>query len=178
MALKWVDRTFKTLDKDQEVQDFVKQRDLSPGMYAYPDFPQGSEKMSADETKKAQDQYTQRYKEGPNGWIIVGPNGQDPMSAMTLLAEFGVNVATCFCAALLLAVAGPPVGFGRRWFVVLLLGPIGWLANQISHTIWYRFPWDFAKDELMCTCLDWAVAGFVIAIIVTHRRAVHDKKVK
>jgi hypothetical protein len=166
MGLQWVDRTFKKLENDQAAQDLVTAQKLSPGMYPFPDFPKDPATMSEEESKKAQEEFASRYKAGPNGWIIVGPNGQEPMDWRTLLHEFGFNVGACFCAAVLLAVLGPPTGFGRRWLALVILAPLGWMANVVSHSIWYRFPWDFATDELMCSFVDWFVAGFVIALIV------------
>jgi hypothetical protein len=60
----------------------------------------------------------------------------------------------------------PDAGFVLRWLVVLLIGVSAWFSISASHGIWYRFHWDFVRDELWCAALEAALAGIVIAAIV------------
>ena len=56
--------------------------------------------------------------------------------------------------------------FGMRWLVVVLIGTAGWFSLSASQAIWYRFYWDFVRDELFCTLLEFSLAGLLIAAIV------------
>jgi hypothetical protein len=45
----------------------------------------------------------------------------------------------------------------------------GWLSLSASFGIWYRFPWPFIRDDLLCAILEWCVAGAAIAGIVSRK---------
>jgi len=89
--------------------------------------------------------------------------------AENLGKELASNVIAAFMAAWVISLAGPDVGFGRRWLAVLLMGLIGWMSLAASYGIWYRFPHDFLHDELLCAFLEWSVAGLAIAAIVRRK---------
>jgi hypothetical protein len=114
------------------------------------------------------DAYNERYGAGPSGMLLIVHHGKIVM-AENLGKELASNFIAAFMAAWIISLAGPEVGFFRRWLAVLLMGLIGWVSLAASYGIWYRFPHDFLHDELLCVILEWAVAGAAIAGIVRRR---------
>jgi hypothetical protein len=170
MVLEWSARTMSHLPSETAAVEFARGQGLQPGIYGFPDHPANLNELPADEQKRVMKDIEERYKAGPNGWIIIGPSGQDMMGVTQFGGEIASNIAGALIAALVVALIVPR-SFALRWAVVLLMGVFGWLSISASHYVWYRFPGLWVRDELFAAMLEWGLAGLVIAAIVRPCRA-------
>ncbi len=159
MALQWGDRSFKELPSEQAVREFIGRQNLSHGVYGFPG-------AGAHGTDEEMNQLKELYKQGPNGILFIGRTGEAMMSGREFGLEAGANIAVALLAAFIVSRLRVGSGFGLRWLVVVLIGVAGWFSVSASHAIWYRFHWDFVRDELMCVGLESALAGLLIAALV------------
>jgi hypothetical protein len=162
MVFQWADRQMKRLPSEADLIEFVKAQKFEPGLYAFPDMPHDT---PAEQREKRYADVNERYKQGPNGLLIVGPTGQDMMDARVLGSEAAANVGMALIAAWILTLLAPGTNYCTRWAIVFLMGVAAWLSMDASYAIWYRFPWPFIRDQLFCAMFEWGVAGIVIAAI-------------
>lgn len=155
MALNWGGRTIKVLPDDKATRDFFASQKAEHGVYGFPSA--GAHATEAE--------LNELYKQG-NGIIFIGRTGENMMSPMQLGMEAGSNVVVALAAAFIVSRLRVGSGFGLRWLVVLMIGVAAWFSIAASHAIWYRFHWDFVRDELLCATLESALAGLVIAGLV------------
>jgi hypothetical protein len=154
-------RAFQNIPDSESFLDQVRSRTLKPGLYWFPDMP-----TDADHKDKSKmDAANERYKIGPAGMLLVVPTGNDMMTLETLMKEFATNVVSALLAAWIVSLMGTDIGFGRRWFAVVVMGAFAWTSLTMSYGIWYHFPPTFIHDELWCSLLEWSVAGLAIATI-------------
>jgi len=164
MAFHLLDRTFKNIPELDAFSEQLKTRNLDHGFYVFPGMP--TEEEQKDEAKMAA--WNERYAAGPSGMLLIVHSG--PLLMGELLGkEFATNTIAALLAAWVISLAGPDVGFGRRWLAAVAIGLIGWFSFIASYGIWYRFPHDFVHDEALCALLEWSVAGAAIAAIVRRR---------
>lgn len=155
-------RAFQNIPDSETFIDQVRSRTLKPGLYWFPDMPTGE-----DHNDKAKmDAANEHYKIGPAGMLLIVPTGNDMMTLETLMKEFATNVVSALLAAWIVSLMGADIGFGRRWFAVVVMGTFAWTSLTVSYGIWYHFPHTFVHDELWCSLLEWSVAGLAIAAIV------------
>jgi len=164
MALGLQGRTILDLPDEPTVVDFVKDRELKPGLYGFPAMPKDEKDKS-----KAYAETNARYKAGPAGLLLIAPTGEDMMGPKTLGLELATDVVAALLAAWIVSLFAADVGFVRRWLAVLLMGIFAWFSLTASYGIWYRFPHDFVHDEFLCAALEWGVAGLAIAAIVRRK---------
>lgn len=162
MVFGWGGRTFSQLPSDTAAMDFAKSQDLKAGLYG---FPQKPATVPKDQEEKIFNELNERYKQGPNGFLVIGPTGEDMMGPFQLGGEAATNIVAALIAAFIVSLLAPATPFPIRWFVVLLMGAMAWFSLSASYAIWYRFPWPFILDELYCALFEWGVAGLVIAAI-------------
>jgi len=163
MVFQWVDSQIKRLPSETAMTEFVKGQQLQPGIYVFPDMPPAG--TPADQKEKVYNETNERYKQGPNGLLVVGPTGQDMMDARVMGSEAATNVGMALIAAWILTLLAPGTNYYTRWLIVFLMGVAAWLSMDASYAIWYRFPWPFIRDQLLCAMFEWGVAGLVIAAI-------------
>lgn len=161
MVLDWGNRAFTPIKDPARVKAFFKEENFSPGIYQFPAMPKGTPKEKTDEVMKA---LNEEYKEGPAALIIVQPTGQDMMGLDTLGMELLTNIGCALIVAWIAAQCRP--GYFNRFLVVLLAGLFGWLSISESYHIWYRFPWEFIRDELYGSISEWSIAGLFITMII------------
>jgi hypothetical protein len=164
MVFQWQDRHFKAVPNETAFAKWLKDEKLEAGIYA---FPYGDENAMKDE--KAYAEFNERYKNGPNGILLMGPTGRDMMTFRELGLEALTVIAVALIAAWILTLLAPGTDYFQRWRVVALIGLTGWLSISASHGIWYRFPDAFVWDELFCAIFEWGVAGLVIAAVAKPR---------
>jgi hypothetical protein len=158
-------RTIKNVPDSSTFLDQLRQRQVKPGLYWFPDMPMGAEESDPVKMRDAND----RYKVGPAGLLLVHPPGHDIMRPQMLVMEWLTNTIAALAAAWVVSLMGPEVAFGRRFAATLMIGVISWVSITASYGIWYHFPHDFVHDELYCVLLEWSVAGAAIAAIVRRR---------
>jgi hypothetical protein len=155
VVLGFSERVTRELPKSKAQKDVVFDQKLDHGVYRYPSRP-------ADATEE---EFNARYREG-NGMLIVGRMGEDPMTASELGKEAASNVVLALLCAWIVSQLHPRVNYFGRALVVVVIGLIAWLSISASHNIWYRFHWDWARDELFVVALEMIVAGLAIGAIV------------
>jgi hypothetical protein len=161
MALGLQGRTILDLPDEPTVVNFVKQRELKPGLYGFPAMPKDEKDQS-----KAYAETNERYKAGPAGFLLIAPTGEDMMGPQTLGLELLTDIVAALAASWIVSLMAADVGFVRRWLAVFLMGLFAWFSITASYGIWYRFPHNFVHDELFCAAIEWGVAGLAIAGIV------------
>src|SRR4029453_6372739 len=160
MVFRWGAREIKELPNTQNLVDALKTQQAEHGIYMFPGMAKDMPKEQAEK------EFTERYKTGPNGMLIVGRTGEEPMGPQQLGFEALSNILAALIVAWVVSLLAPTTDFYSRWLVVLFLGLMAWLSLSASYAIWYRFPWPFIRDELFCALFEWGVAGLVIAAIV------------
>jgi hypothetical protein len=162
MVLNFGDQAIHPLPDEASVMAVVRAQRLEHGIYSFPD----DGNVTAENQEAAYQELNERYKEGPNGLLIVGRTGEDMMTGRELGLEFGSNVVACLLMAWVVSRFGPDRGFLARWLAVVLMGVAAWCSISASHAIWYRFHATFVRDELLAAALETALAGLVIAALV------------
>jgi hypothetical protein len=149
MAFEWETRTWSSLaaDPQSKLLETLKSPEIAPGMYSFP-------ANEADAGKE------------PSGILLLWPRSAAEIEPRQLLGEFLSGYIACTFAAWIVSQLSERCSFWQRWRVVLVTGLIGWLAITASYWLWYRFSWEFTRDSLYCTLLEWSTSGLIIAAIV------------
>jgi hypothetical protein len=86
------------------------------------------------------------------------------MSPRQLGMELLSNILAALAGAIILSyVVG---SYGRRVFIVALLGLIAWLSINVSYWNWYGFPGAFIAAEGIDQVVGWLLSGLAMAKIV------------
>jgi hypothetical protein len=155
MALGLGANSIKTTPADAQVLSSMKSALPEPGIYFMP----GGD-MTGKATEAEQAAWVERYKAGPNAFVVYHPTGTDVMSPALLGTEFLSNVLACLLAAVIISFAG--VGFGRAVLIAVLIGVAGWASVNLSYWNWFRFPITFILEELLDQIGGWVAAGLVL----------------
>jgi hypothetical protein len=168
MFFGWSGRTLSRLQNQTAVREFLESQQLKPGWYGYPEMSEQFDTMTKEEQTAEWERVAELYKQGPAAYIIVPPAGEDMMSSRQLGLEALANFLSALLVAGILYLASV-WNLWTRWLIAVAIGVVGWIEISASHHIWYRFPWSFTRDELLCVLFEWALAGLVIAAIVRPR---------
>jgi hypothetical protein len=166
MFLELESRSFSRLRDEASVRDYFGSQKLGPGMYGFPEMPENIAKMTEAEQKIEYDRFNEIYRNGPAGFVVIAPTGEDMMSWKQLVGELVADVLAALLAAFVVAHLSTYTTFARRWLLVVLLGPISWLSLTLSFALWYRFPLEFIQDGLFAALIEWTLAGAPIAALV------------
>lgn len=167
MVLGLHDATYHELD-DAATEDalvaLIGKADLKEsGWYYWPAMPADwgdAEAMEAYET---------RHAGMPVGHLIVAPAGQSPMPPSMMAIAGATNLCIALVASLLVAMASMR-GFFKRWVFVVGLGLVVVLASDAMSWNWMRFPTDHTITMAIDRLIAMALAGVVIAALVTPRK--------
>lgn len=129
-----------------------------PGFYYFPWMEKGADAA-------AQQAWTERYKKGPSGLLVVQERGREPMDVRRLAIEFGSNVAAAFVLGLVVLVSGMR-SFAGRLFVGILLGLFSWLSVEVSYWNWYGFPSPVTQATLIEQTVCGLLAGLGVALVL------------
>ena len=161
MVFQWGDRAMQPLPDEATLVEAIRVQGLEHGIYSFPEVPENA--LSDEE---AYNQINERYKQGPNGLLILGRTGEDMMGPQQLGFEFLSCVAAALLASWVVSRMAPGRGYLERWAVVVAIGLFAWFAISTSHGIWYRYHWSYVLDELFCIMFETLLAGAAIAAIV------------
>lgn len=142
----------------------IQQTTPQPGLYAFPWMD-----MSKKPTKEQEAAYLEKYRTGPHGLLILGPNGGDPMPPSRLAKELFSNILTAIVAAFLLAKFATGLGGFVSGGIMTFL--IGWMSISVPYWNWYDFPAPFVLAELIDQLVAGALVGLVAGLILTRKRA-------
>jgi hypothetical protein len=166
MALQLSDTKMHRIPDEDAFQAMIRAQKLEHGMYRFPR-DAGDGPLTPE--------LAQRFKEGPNGILIVGRTGEEPMGPHELGCEAATNILFCMLAAWIVSRFDPRTGFFARWLAVVAMGAMAWVSITASYGIWYRFHPSFVHDELYCSLIETAVAGIAIAAIVRRKPDITPK---
>ena len=162
MALGLGTAGISTMPNEDRMAQAIRGAITEPGLYFFPGFP-ASHKMTADEEKA----FTEKYRRGPSGILIVQPGGRDPMVPQQFVFELLGDVLAAGVAAFILSSLA--ASFAARVAAVGLLGVFEWLDINVSYWNWYKFPTAYTLAALVEQVVGWTLAGLVMALILRGR---------
>lgn len=142
----------------------IQQTTPQPGLYMFPSID-----MTKKPTKEEEQAYNEKYKTGPHGILILGPNGEEPMPPSRLAKELFTNILTAIVAAFLLAKLATGLGGYVSGGIMTFL--IGWMSISVPSWNWYAFPAPFVLAELIDQVVAGAIVGLVVGLVLTRKRA-------
>ena len=160
-VLQLTEKKVLKIPNEAHFMEVVKSSTKEPGIYAYPYMDMTAMKDPA--TKEA---FVARYKAGPNGILVRGPEGDAVSEVKYMAMEFGSNVLAALIASIVLAALGARVAFPNRIMIVALMGAFAWLSQDASYMIWMGFPQSYSISTLVDAVAGWFIAGIVIAMVV------------
>ena len=165
MALGLGTAGISTIPNEERVAQAIRGAITEPGLYFLPGFDT-SHKMTAEEQKA----WTEKYRRGPSGILVIQPGGRDPMMPEQLVVELVADILAAGVAAFILGAIGG--SFLARAMAVGLMGVFEWLDINVSYWNWYRFPTTFTVASLVEQLIGWTLAGLVMALILRPRSGV------
>ena len=166
MVLGLGEAGIKNIPNESAMVSAVRTNIDQSGFYFFPGMPDASGK-SKEAKDAAEKEWTDKYRAGPNGILIVQTTGREPMDAAQLLTELASNVGCALVAALLLMLAaGSLSSFGARVVFVALLGLFAHLSIEVSYWNWYGFPATYTWAALADQVIGAGIMGVVLALFV------------
>jgi len=164
MALGLGSAGIRTLPNEERMAQAIRGVVTEPGLYFFPGMDP-SRKMTPEEERA----WTERYRRGPSGLMIVQPGGRDPMEPTQFVVELLADILAAGVAASLLAGLGGPLL--ARAGAVGLLGLFEWADLSVSYWNWYKFPTLYTGAALVEQVVGWTLAGLVMALMLRPRPA-------
>lgn len=164
MALGLGSAGIRTLPNEERMAQAIRGVVTEPGLYFFPGMDP-SRKMTPEEERA----WTERYRRGPSGLMIVQPGGRDPMEPTQFVVELLADILAAGVAAFLLAGLGGPLL--ARAGAVGLLGLFEWADLSVSYWNWYKFPTLYTGATLVEQVVGWTLAGLVMALMLRPRPA-------
>jgi hypothetical protein len=162
MALPLGTAGIRSIPNEERVAQAIRGTITEGGLYFFPGFD-ASHKMTPQEERV----WTERYRRGPSGILVVQPAGRDPMAPQQLVVELIADILAAGVATFLLGGLGG--AFVARAGAVGLLGVFEWLDINVSYWNWYKFPAAYTVAALIEQVVGWTLAGFVMALILRGR---------
>lgn len=162
MALPLGTAGIRSIPNEERVAQAIRGTITEGGLYFFPGFD-ASHAMTAEEQRT----WTERYRRGPSGILVVQPGGRDPMSTQQLVVELIADIFAAGVAAFVLGGLGG--SFVARASAVGLLGVFEWLDINVSYWNWYKFPTTYTVAALIEQVVGWTLAGLVMALILRGR---------
>jgi hypothetical protein len=162
MALPLGTAGIQSIPNEERVAQAIRGTITEGGLYFFPGFD-GSHKRTPEEERS----WTERYRRGPSGILVVQPGGRDPMSPQQLVVELIADILAAGVAAFVLGGLGG--SFVARAGAVGLLGVFEWLDINVSFWNWYKFPTAYTVAALIEQVVGWTLAGLVMALILRGR---------
>ena len=137
------------------------------GVYWIP----GGDQADRDPEGEAYMAWEQKHKAGPRGFLVFDPEGGEPMSVQTMGIGAACNILVALIAALMLAGASIRSFFGR-FFLVVGIGLIVVLVQDVPNWNWQNFPDDWTRGAIIDHLAGMAIVGFLLALIVRPKSVV------
>jgi hypothetical protein len=164
VQLGLVEKEWKPTRNEAALQTAVGGLD-GPGMYAVPSM--SWEAMNNDAGKKAT---AEKLEKGPNAIIIRGPDSQKMDDPMQLGMSLGLDVLAALLVALFIGASSSMAGAIPRAIAGGGLGAFAWVSQNAQYWVWYHFPWEFTRAELVNSVVEWTAAGLVMALILKAKK--------
>lgn len=105
---------------------------------------------------------------GVAGLLMYHPAPADLFNPLTFVWELGVELIQGVLLALVLN-AMAAGALTQRVGVAVLVGVAASIATQAGYTIWYGFPWIYLLGQMVVVVVGYALAGFIITLMVKPR---------
>ena len=165
MALGLGSAGIRTIPNEDRMAQAIRGVVTEPGLYFFPGLDP-SRKMTPEEERA----WTERYRRGPTGLLVVQPAGREPMEPTQFVVELLADILAAGVAAFILAGLGGPLL--ARAGAVGLLGVFEWADLSVSYWNWYKFPTVYTGAALVEQVVGWTLAGLAMALILRARPAV------
>jgi hypothetical protein len=162
MALGLGTAGIRSIPNEERLAQAIRGVVTEPGLYFFPGFDP-SRKMTPEEERA----WTERYRRGPSGILVVEPGGREPMEPTQLVIELLADILAAGVAAFILAGLGGP--YLARAGAVGLLGVFEWADVNVSYWNWYKFPTVYTGAALVEEVVGWTLAGLAMALILRGR---------
>ena len=162
------EQTIKPLSNEATMSPAVAGLD-GPGIYCVPSF---SFEGNKDETKKKA--FEEKLEKGPNALIVRMPDNCK-MEPMQLAYSAGFDVLAALIAALFIGASTSMAGALPRAIAGGGLGVFAWCSSNAQYWVWYHFPWEFERAELINSVVSWAAACLVMALILKAKKSAPAK---
>ncbi len=150
------------LPNEDDALEAIRENVRGPGLYVFP-WMEDPEDASAERKEAIEKEWTEKYRRGPSGLMVLLPRDQDPLRPTQLLTEFASNVV---CALVAAALLGQAVKAGTGYAGCVLLGLFASVSIDVSYWNWFGFPTDFAKAAIVEQTAGWGLAGLAIGAIL------------
>lgn len=144
-------RMLKETGADEAIQDLMKENMTEDGLYMLP-----SSHLEKAEMKRL-------YSRGPIAMIFYHHGGMAEMNMSSLVTSaFHDLFSVVLLALLMLMVRGSLVTYGSR---VLFAGLAGFgmaFFSNLTNSIWFFYPWNYALFGLIYDVTIWVVAALVL----------------
>jgi len=164
MALGLGSAGIRTIPNEERMAQAIRGVVTEPGLYFFPGLDP-SRKMTPEEERA----WTERYRRGPSGLLVVQPGGREPMEPTQFVVELLADILAAGVAAFVLAGLGGPLL--ARAGTVGLLGVFEWADLSVSYWNWYKFPTVYTGAALVEQVVGWTLAGLAMALILRARPA-------
>jgi hypothetical protein len=165
MALGLGSAGIRTIPNEERLAQAIRGVVTEPGLYFFPGLDP-SRKMTPQEERA----WTERYRRGPSGLLVVQPAGREPMEPTQFVVELLADILAAGVAAFILAGLGGPLL--ARAGAVGLLGVFEWADLSVSYWNWYKFPTLYTGAALVEQVVGWTLAGLVMAAMLRPKPAV------
>jgi len=161
VVLSLGDASIMKLKGEDSFMESVRSAAPEPGVYAFPFI--APDQMSDAAVKNAHDQ---KYMTGPNGLLVVGPNGEEPMGMHRMIRQIAASIIAAFFAAMLISGLGTGTGLVTKTVAGGALGLFAFTSQDLPNWIWWGFSRDFEMSRLIFTVVAWAAAGLVMSFVL------------
>ena len=162
MALGLGSAGIRTIPNEERMAQAIRGVVTEPGLYFFPGLDP-SRKMTPEEERA----WTEKYRRGPSGILVVQPSGREPMEPTQFVVELLADILAAGVAAFILAGLGGPLL--ARAGAVGLLGVFEWADISVSYWNWYKFPTLYTGAALVEQVVGWTLAGLVMALVLRSR---------
>ncbi len=138
-----------------------------PGLYIFPGTGLGPN-ATREQQAAAMTEMEKKAETGPNGLLMIHPQGGGGFTAARLVHEFVLNVVQCLLLALLLAWMGA-ASYASRVGFIAVAGLFGASTTTVQYWNWYGFPTNYTLAYMFTDVVGFFLAGLVIAALIKAR---------
>ena len=146
-------------------------KDTERGIYWLPGMTQADQMDRESEGYKA---WAEKHKKGPCGFLVINPEGGEPMSATILAIGGGIAFLIAFVVALILRGTALRTYIGRVCLCVGI-GVVIALVMDVQNWNYMHFPDDWTRGNIIDHVGGMTVLGIVLGAIVRPSRPAFDQ---
>ena len=114
-------------------------------------------------SKTSQINWLTKAKNGPFGFLIIRPEGVNPMAPGIYIRGFLINLASTALMMWMLVITKIP-NFKNRWFVVSLVGGSIAVFSNLQQWNFMFYPLNYCLANALDAAVGWSLVGFVLAV--------------